>query len=385
VTARRTELLVLGLGGVGAAVAHVAARQGLEVVGFEQFAALHDRGSSHGHSRIFRIAYFESPAYVPMAIRALEGWRALEAETDQDLVTTTGGLDLGRPEGRLLPGALEACSLHSIEHEHWDSGELARRVPGLSLPEGVEAVFQPDAAILNPTRCTGAHLNAARALGATLHFRTRVVGWEVESDGVRVRVEGPEGAGEYLAERVVVTAGAWVGEVLQGVGLPRIVPERQVVGWLPHIDGSGARHQFPVVNADLEEGHVYFMPEHDGRGVKVGLYHHRGEAIDDPDRPDAAPDAEDAALLQGIADRYLTVSGPIRHMRTCRFTLTPDEHFILDTLHDGRVVVGGGFSGHGFKFAPALGQILVALARGEEPPVPVDPFRLVRFAAPVPG
>jgi sarcosine oxidase len=188
---------------------------------------------------------------------------------------------------------------------------------------------------------------------------------------------------EYLADRLIVTAGPWLGQVVPAGLLPPIMPERQVVGWLPHIDGSGARHQFPVVNADLEEGHVYFMPEHDGRGVKVGLYHHREEIIDDPDRPDSAPDEEDRRLLQAIADRYLGVSGPIRHMRTCRFTLTPDEHFIVDTLHEGRVIVGGGFSGHGFKFAPALGEALVALACDAEPAVSVEPFRLSRFGVAV--
>jgi len=342
---------------------------------------LHDRGSSHGHSRIFRIAYFESPAYVPMARRALEGWRRLEEDTGRDLLTTTGGLDLGPAGGRFLPGSLRACAEHGIEHEHWDAAELRRRVPGLALPTDVEAVFQPDAAILNPTRCTGVHLRSAQAAGADLRFRRRVVGWEVAGDGVSVRVDGPEGEEELRAERLIVTAGAWLGEVVRRAGLPPVVPERQVVGWLPHIAGSGARHRFPVVNADLEEGHVYLMPEHDGRGVKVGLYHHRRESIDDPDRPDSPPDEADRGLLQRLADRYLTVSGPIRHMRTCRFTMTPDEHFLIDTLHRGRVVVGGGFSGHGFKFAPALGEILVALATGETPPVAIDPFRLSRFAA----
>jgi len=205
--------------------------------------------------------------------------------------------------------------------------------------------------------------------------------FESGGDGTRVLVEGPEGAEEeYVCERLVVTAGAWIRQVLTAADLPEITPERQVVGWLPHVEGAGARHDFPVINADLDEGHVYFMPQHDGRGVKVGLYHHRCEVIEDPDCLDAAPDEVDRELLQRVADRYLTVSGPIRHMRTCRFTLTPDEHFLLDTLHDGRVVVGGGFSGHGFKFAPALGEILTALATASAPPVPVEAFRLDRFS-----
>ncbi|HKK93194.1 MAG TPA: FAD-dependent oxidoreductase, partial [Longimicrobiales bacterium] len=277
------------------------------------------------------------------------------------------------------PGSLRACREHDIPHEHWDAEELRRRVPGLELPEGTEAVYQKDAAILNPTRSTGAHIAAARAAGATLRFGTRVVGWETEGDGVRVRMARGDREEDVVADRLVVTAGPWLGTGPLRDRLPDIVPERQVIGWLPHVEGSGAGHEFPVVNADLEEGHVYLMPQHAGRGVKVGLYHHLHESIDDPDTPDAAPSERDAALLQAIADRYLTVSAPIMHMRTCRFTLTPDEHFILDAVEGGRVVVGGGFSGHGFKFAPALADVLIALARGEAPPVPLDPFRLDRF------
>lgn len=380
--ATRTDVLIAGLGGIGSAAAYHAARRGLAVVGLEQFSALHDRGSSHGHSRIFRIAYFESPAYVPLARRALEGWRALEEATGRELLRTTGGLDLGPGSGRLVAGSLRACEEHAIRHEHWDRETLRRRAPGLDLPEDTEAVYQADAGILNPTRCTGTHIEAARAAGADLRFSTRVAGWDVEGGGVRVRAEGPSGPFEVVADRVVVTTGAWLGSGPLTDLLPSIVPERQVVGWLPHVPGSGAGHRFPVVNGDLEEGHVYLMPQHDGRGVKVGLYHHLNEAVDDPDRPDAPPSEADRALLQTLADRYLVASGPIMHMRTCRFTLTPDEHFLLDTVEGGRVVIGGGFSGHGFKFAPALAEVLVALALDEAAPVPIDPFRLGRFGRP---
>ncbi len=378
-TDTRTDVLIAGLGGIGAATAYHAARQGLEVMGLEQFHALHDRGSSHGHSRIFRIAYFESPAYVPLARRALEGWRALERDTGRDLLVTTGGLDLGGPDGRLVSGSLAACREHDIPHEWWDRETLRRRAPGLDLPDDVEAVYQADAGILNPTRCTGTHIEAARAAGADLRFSVRVVDWDVGSEGVRVHTAGPDGDAEIVADRLIVTTGAWLGSGPLRDALPEIAPERQVVGWLPHVPGSGAAHHFPVVNADLQEGHVYLMPEHDGRGVKVGLYHHLHERIADPSVADMPPSDADRAVLQALADRYLVASGPVAHMRTCRFTLTPDEHFLVDTIADGRVVIGGGFSGHGFKFAPALAEALVALVRGLPPPVDVAPFGLARF------
>lgn len=378
---RRVDVVVCGLGGIGAAAAHHAAAQGLEVLGLEQFPALHDRGSSHGHSRIFRIAYFEAPEYVPLARRALEGWRALEASLGRGLLTTTGGLDIGRPDGRLLPGAIRSCATHDIPHERWDAATLAERVPGLALPPDVEAVYQPDAGILDPTEATGAMHEAARAAGADLRFGTRVVGWESEGEGVRVRVRESEASWDVVAGRLVIAPGAWLGELAAAAGvagLPTIVPERQVVGWIPEAAG-GVEHAFPVVNADLEEGHVYFMPAHAGRGVKAGLYHHRGEAIGNPDQRDRPPDDEDRRLLQSLVDRYVRIPGPIGEMRTCRFTLTPDEHFVVDTVLGGRVVLGGGCSGHGFKFAPALGECLVALARDRTPPVSIAPFALERF------
>ena len=190
---------------------------------------------------------------------------------------------------------------------------LADRAPGLRLPGDVEAVYQPDAGILNPTEATGALHEAAGLSGARLRFETRVRGWEVEGGGVRVHAEDATGGFEVRAERLVVAPGAWLGALAEAQGLsgvPAILPERQVIGWIPE-PAPGADHAFPVINADLEEGHVYFMPAHAGRGVKAGLYHHRGEVIDAPDRRDAAPDEADRALLQGLVDRYIRPPGPI--------------------------------------------------------------------------
>jgi len=398
----RVELAIVGLGGIGSAALHHAARKGLEVVGLEQFDSGHDRGSSHGESRIFRLAYFEDPAYVPMARHALEGWRRLEEWTGRELMVRSGGLDLGRPDGRLLPGSLRSCELHDLPFEHWSAEDLRSRAPGLRLPRDVEAIYQPDAAILRPAEGVQAHLSAAREAGAEVRERTRLVRWEAEGDGVRLVLatshpSGGETVSELWATRLILTTGAWLGRHLapedaDGVSDPAhsapppatVRPERQVVGWLSAPTAAPTRGlptsgAFPVVNADLEGGHVYFMPPFDGAGVKVGLYHHRNETIADPDPRDAPPDAEDQALLQGLANRYLEPGGEVVRMRSCRFNLSPDEHFLLDRIADGRVVIGGGFSGHGYKFAPALGECLVSLAVDEPPPIPTQPFSLDRF------
>lgn len=395
---RRVDIVVAGLGGIGSAALYHAAVQGLEAVGLEQFDSGHDRGSSHGESRIFRLAYFEDPAYVPMALHALDGWRRLEALTGRDLMVTSGGLDLGPPDGRLVPGSLRSCELHGLRFEHWSPADLRSRAPTLRLPADVEAIYQPDAAILRPAEGVQAHLQAARGAGAEVREQTRMIRWEPEGDGVRITLGVPDADGgeteeSLWASRLILTTGAWMGghltrwDAADGDSAPAaatVRPERQVVGWLPATEGAPARGlpdqgAFPVVNAELEGGHVYFMPPFDGLGIKVGLYHHRNQEISDPDQRDAAPDEDDRALLQGLADRYLAPGGRVVRMRSCRFNLSPDEHFLVDRISGGRVIVGGGFSGHGYKFAPALGECLANLARNVALPVPIDAFSLDRF------
>ena len=359
--ADRYDAIVIGLGGMGAASAFHLARRGRRVLGLEQYGPLHSRGSSHGHSRIIRLAYHEHPDYVPLLRRSYELWHELESVADETLLVTTGSLEGGPEGGDTFRGALHAAELHDIPHEVLDSVELRRRHPGYAgFDAATRVVWQPDGGFLLAERTIGAPAAGATAAGAQLRYGTRAIGWEPTPDGgVRVRFDG--GAAE--ADRLVVCAGPWIGAVVPALG-PLAVPERQVVTWLrprrPELFGPD---RFPVFLIDVEEGSYYGFPTYEGRGFKFGKYHHFGEAMD-PDDPDRSVRPDDEVALRAFAQRYFPDgAGPTEVLTACIFTNTPDEHFVLDRLPDApQVVVAAACSGHGFKFASVVGEIMADLA-----------------------
>ncbi|AGB38089.1 N-methyl-L-tryptophan oxidase [Natronococcus occultus] len=372
----RYDVIVLGVGGVGsAATAHLAAR-GADVLGLERYDVPHGRGSSHGRSRIFRLAYAEDPAYVPLAKRAAELWADLEDESGRQLFHRTGSVDAGPADGDVVAGSRRACEEHGLAYEALSSAELTDRYPGYRLPEGYEAIYQPDGGFLEPEACTVAHVERAHREGATIRARERVVDWRPTDDGVRVETDHDG----YEADRLVVTAGAWTGRFVD-VLEPALVPERQVLAWFqPTEPERFERERFPVWNVEVPEGRYYGFPVHDVPGFKLGRYNHREEAVD-PDAFEREPTQTDERLLREFAERYFPDgAGPTMGLRTCLFTNTPDDDFVLDTLsEDPRVVVGAGFSGHGFKFASVLGEILADLALEDGTDQPIEPFAIDRF------
>ncbi|ELY65416.1 N-methyl-L-tryptophan oxidase [Natronococcus jeotgali] len=372
----RYDAVVLGVGGVGsAATAHLAAR-GADVLGLERYDIPHGYGSSHGRSRMFRLAYAEDPAYVPLAKRAAELWTDLEEGSGRQLFYRTGSVDAGPADGEVVTGSRRSCEDHGLAYEELTSAELTERYPGYRLPEGYEAVYQPDGGFLEPEACTVAHVERAHREGATIRARERVVDWRPTDDGVRVETDHDG----YEADRLVVTAGAWTGrfvDVLESV----LVPERQVLAWFqPTEPDYFERERFPVWNIEVPEGRYYGFPVHDVPGIKLGRYNHREEVVD-PDAFEREPTQTDERLLREFAERYVPDgAGPTVGLRTCLFTNTPDDDFVLDTLSERpRVVVGAGFSGHGFKFASVLGEILADLALEGETDHPIEPFAIDRF------
>lgn len=353
------DVAVVGLGGVGTAAAYHLARRDVQVVGLERFRIPHDWGSSHGTSRILRLAYFEDPAYVPLARRALELWADLERVSGERLFVQTGSLDGGPEDGPLFSGSLASCRAHDLDHEVLDGMALARRFPGFRMPAGHRFVLQPDGGILRPERCTGAHARMAEAMGAELRTGVRVVGWETEGGGARVFLEEGE---ELRCGALVLTPGPWAGDLLPGIGRALRV-ERQVVGWTrPQQETLFDPGRMPVYNVEVDAGHHYGFPALAGDGPKVGRFGHLGEIVD-PDEVDRTPTPADRDALQAFADRHLAHAGPVERMMACLFTRTPDGHFVVDRIQrDPPVVVGCGFSGHGFKFASALGECLAGLA-----------------------
>ena len=375
--ANRYDAIVIGLGGMGSAAAYHLSRRGRRVLGLEQFDLLHDLGSSHGLTRIIRLAYHEHPGYVPLLRRAYELWHALESHAGERLLITTGSLEGGPEDGPTFRGALEAAELHDLPHEVLDAAAMRRRYPAYSgFDATTRVVFQPDGGFLLAERTILAHVNGALAAGAELRFREPVLRWELLDGGARVVTE----RGAYEADRLVICAGAWARTLLPA--LDRLaVPERQVLAWLqPTRADLFAVDRFPVFLIDVEEGSYYGFPVHDVPGFKFGRYHHLAESVE-PSDLDRSVRPGDEAVLRSFAARYFPDgAGPTVMLKVCIFTNSPDEHFLLGTVPEApQVSLFAGESGHGYKFASVIGEILADLAIDGATRNDIGLFRLDRF------
>ena len=366
------KVIVIGVGAMGSAVIYHLAKRGFEVLGLDQFDVPHDRGSSHGFTRIIRLAYFEHPSYVPLLMRAYQLWRELQADISSQLLWITGSLDIGE----VFESSRRSCELHSLPHEVLTAAEIGRRFPGYRLPSDLMGLFQSEGGFLVPEACVSAHLMLAGRLGAEVHGREAVQGWDEHQDGVRVRTA----RSTYEADTLVITAGAWIAKLVPDLtGIT--VPERQVLAWLqPKSPALFQRSKFPVFNLRVKEGHFYGFPEFGVPGFKFGRYHHRYQKVD-PDTMKREADGEDEYLLRDFAARYFPEgAGPTLALHTCLFTNTPDEHFLLDFHPDSpRVILGSPCSGHGFKFSSVVGEILADLVQLGKSSLDISMHRFKRF------
>jgi sarcosine oxidase len=373
------DVIVLGIGGMGAATVFELARRGRRVLGLEQFDLGHDRGSSHGQTRVIRKAYFEHPNYVPLLRRAYQRWYDLEQRQGRHLFTECGGLYIGHPTGELVSGVRRSAKEHGLTIEEVSAAEMRRRYPAFHLGEEYVGVLEPGAGFLYVEHSVVAHVEEAIRLGAELRPNEAVLSWEASATGVTVRTEG----GTYSAARLIVTAGAWASRMLADLGLPLTV-RRKVLLWYATADDALLRRDvFPIYMAETPQGFYYGFPVIDGNGHKLAR-HDGGDVVSDPARVnrDVSP-ADEEDVHQFLARHLPTVDGPLRHSRVCMYTLTPDEHFIIDVHPEhSNVAVAAGFSGHGFKFASVVGEVLADLAEKGKTELPIDMFRLSRFRGP---
>ena len=373
------DVIVAGVGGMGSATVYHLARRGAKVLGLERFDIPHELGSSHGVSRIIRLAYAEHPNYVPLLRRAYELWRELESQAGGRLLIVTGGFDIGEAQTSIVRGSLEACVQHDLAHEIVDAKTLRQRFPGYQLPPSMVAVYQRDAGFLLPERCIVAHVNAALQHGAEVHAREPVIEWGIGDGSVWVRTDRQT----YRARRLVVTAGPWARNLVPALG-ELAVPERQVLIWTqPLRPEHFALGSFPIFNMEAPEGHYYGFPVYGVPGFKIGKYHHRHERVDPDDMDRDCHPEDEAVLREAIRNYFPDANGPTLAMKTCLFTNSPDEHFILDRHPDYReVVLAAGFSGHGFKFCSVVGEIMAQLALDGGAQLDIGLFRFGRFAPP---
>jgi monomeric sarcosine oxidase len=370
------RIAVLGLGGVGTAAARFLAADGHQVVGFEQFALDHDRGSSYGASRIIRKVY-PDPLYASLMETAYPLWAELERQSGEALFLRCGGFFFG-PEGHPEMTATEAALRQvGVPYERLSASAAEARLPPFRLSAHEYGIFEPESGLLRASRCVVANARGARAAGADLREGARVEALEPVGEGVRLRVDGVN----ETFDRVVMTAGPWTAGLLAPWTSPPLQVTRQQYA---HFAVTGDRaafapDRFPVW-IDMAEL-FYGFPEHDGLpGAKVAL--HVPGTLLDPDSPDREPSEGDDAVLRSYLERRLPdAAGPVTFHKVCLYTNTPDEDFIVDRLPgEPRVVFIGGLSGHGFKFTVLLGRIAADLAQDRDPGHDLSRFRLSRFA-----
>jgi sarcosine oxidase len=376
------DVIVIGLGGMGSATAYQLAERGKRVLGLERHKPAHAQGSSHGKSRIIRQAYFEDPAYVPLLLRAYELWRKIEHESDTQLLTITGGLMLGPPESRTVAGALRSAQEHGLAHEMLDAAEIARRFPPLRPEPDTIALYEELAGFLHPEASVTAHLRQAERLGATLRFEEPATAWEASPEGDRVRVTTARGS--YEADRLVIAPGAWAPQLFVDLDLPLVI-ERNVLCWFEPIGGREPflPDRFPIYIWETHSGlQFYGFPAQDGPpgGVKVALF--RAGIETTPETIDRTVRVEELEPLRAsLAAHIPALNGRLIEAITCMYTTAPDEHFIIG-LHPRhpQVVVASPCSGHGYKFASVIGEILADLAIDGATRHPIGLFDIKRPA-----
>lgn len=373
----RYDVAVVGLGGMGSAIlAHCAAR-GATVAGIEQFQPAHDLGASHGKSRMIRKAYFEDSAYVPLVIRAYELWRQLERETGEELLRMTGVLSVGIESSEIITGTLRAAKEHDLSVERWSQREIEARFPTLALLKDEVALFETDGGVLNPERAVSAHLKVAERKGAEMRFGVAMESWQPADNGFDLRLS--DGT-QVSTKKLVLALGPWFQKTLESLGVG-IRVQRNIQAWFSPATDMYKASRFPsfLVNRPGLPAPLYGFPDF-GDGVKAA-FHGAGDLTDaeqidrQVDWPrDVEPIAE--ALEQWMPGAAKT----FREAKPCMYTLTPDEHFVVDH-HPGNsnLVLCGGFSGHGFKFAPVVGEIGADLALAGGTQHKIDFLSLRRF------
>ncbi len=364
----RFDVVVAGLGITGAATALELARRGLRVLGIDARRPPHGDGASHGRTRIIRQAYYEHPLYVPLVQRAYAGWLALERETGRALLRETGGLHIGPPDGHLIEGVLRSAADHELDHTLLDRAEIRRRFPALATADDDVGVLEPRAGALLAEPCLEACLQAARAGGATLRTGVALEGWTAQTTAVAVHLS----SGDVMASRLVLALGPWLPAFVD-IGLD---VERQTVFWYEPGPGHGVfdDRRVPLVLREYAPDRIVYAFPDFGDGVKCAI-HHEG-VVCTPDTVNRRPEPDDEMRVRMLLEAMMPgAAGRVADAAVCLYTNTADRHFSIGTREAGRIVVVSACSGHGFKFAPAVAEVVADLVQDRAPQFDLAPFR----------
>lgn len=371
------DVIVVGGGVMGCAAAYHLAKDGQRVLLLEQFGVVHTQGSSHGPSRIIRLAY-DTADYVQLARAAYGLWRELEAESARSLLRTIGGLDLGAPDALALDQIRATYQAAGVAFEALDRDEIVRRYPKFSLPDGTIGYYQPDYGLLDADLCVATLAELARRHGAQIHEHEAALQIKPLADGVEVRTS----AGTYTAGRLIISAGSWVGPLLGQVGiqLPLTVSKELVAYFQPPDPEAYLPERFPIF--------IHRFPNTTTLGSGFPIFRHAGfkmifdrtGPLVEPGDPDREPAPGQLDLLLSYAASVLpSLGSQVIEAMTCRYTMTPDEHFVIDRHPEyPQIVIASPCSGHGFKFGSVIGRILADLAVDGCTAFPIGRFQLNR-------
>jgi sarcosine oxidase len=372
----RHDVIVAGLGAMGSAAAYHLASRGVRVLGLDAFEPPHTHGSHHGESRIIRTAYYEHPSYVPLLRRAWASWTELGERSGRQVLLRSGGLMIGLPTAELVCGVLASARAHGLAHDVLSSRAVEARYPALRIDASMIAVREDDAGILFPETCMRAFLDGASAAGATLRFGERVMDWSARASGVEVRTA----EGTYAAGALVLAAGSGMRDLLPALR-PFLAVERQVVA---HFEPARDRaalvpERLPIFCVEEPDGALYYGIPDLGSGCKAGR-HHAGVTGEPAEHWRTVTDADIRAIRGFLARRLPSADGRLAASTTCLYTNTPDFHFVIDRdpRHDN-VVVASVCSGHGFKFASVVGEIVADWMRGADAPFDLSMFSMSRL------
>lgn len=372
------DVIIVGAGSMGMAAGYYLARQGVRTLLLDANDPPHTMGSHHGDTRIIRHAYGEGRQYVPLALRAQALWSELEEASGTRLFVQTGVLSAGPAESPFLREVMESAARYSLPLEVLSAQDVNKRWPGITLPEGFRACLEPTSGVLFPEMCITAYRDLAIAAGAVLLTHTPVTGLGPDGHGVIVQTAFQQ----YRADRVLLSAGAWNPSLLTALGLNvPLVPTRKTVAWFGAEESLYRSDRFPAFIFTLDDSIYYGFPSFDGTGVKVGR-HDGGQAID-PDRLERTFGAylQDEEDVRAFLETYMPqAAGALRQGRVCIYTMTPDEHFVIDRHPEyPQITIAAGFSGHGFKFASAVGEAASQLLVEGKTVLDLSMFSLSRF------
>lgn len=354
------DVIIVGGGSMGAAAAYYLAKEQKDVLVIDRFSIPNTYGSHHGHTRMLRLGYGNGGKYVPLVKKSLDLWKELEQETGKDLYRQTGAITIGNPNSRFVKEAIDSSIKFNLVHEEMNASMIMERWPGIQIPDDYFGCYDPESGLLFSEECIMTYKGEALRLGADVMENQAVEGIDVEGEVVTVRTPN----GDFTSNKIIITAGAWIPTLLPDLNLP-IQIIRKTIGWFKPTVQQLYNGDFPCFIFDTDTiGHYYGFPDFDGGGLKLGRMDLGVESNPDQLNREFGAYEDDEGDIRGFLEQFLPhAAGELLDGATSMFSMTHDHDFIVD-VHptNDNVIIAGGFSGHGFKFASAIGHILSELA-----------------------